>query len=98
MAKRVSHSAKTRLKLRLYVAGAAPNSLRAIANLKAMCAKHFANHDLEIINLMVEPERAGADRVIVTPTLITLGPGPHRRLIGDLGDEHKLLAALGGHP
>jgi hypothetical protein len=37
-----------RLSLRLYVAGNAPNSLRAIANAKTICDEHFATgHDLE---------------------------------------------------
>ena len=34
---------KTGLVLRLYVAGNAPNSLRAIANAKAICDEHFAS-------------------------------------------------------
>lgn len=84
------------LRLRLYVAGVAPNSLRAIANTKAICALHFVDHVLEIVDLMIEPDRALADRVIVTPTLIKLSPAPELRLIGDLSDAVKLLAALGG--
>ena len=84
------------LRLRLYVAGQAPNSLRAIANTRAMCAAHFVDHVLEIVDLMIEPGRALADRVIVTPTLIKLSPAPESRLIGDLSDAVKLRAALGG--
>lgn len=86
------------LRLRLYVAGVAPNSQRAIANTRAMCAGHFANHVLEIVDLMIEPDRALADRVIVTPTLIKLSPPPEARLIGDLSDAVKLLTVLSGVP
>ena len=86
------------LRLRLYVAGVAPNSQRAIANTRAMCASHFTNHVLEIVDLMVEPDRALADRVIVTPTLIKVSPPPEARLIGDLSDAVKLLTTLGGVP
>ena len=86
------------LRLRLYVAGVAPNSQRAIANTRAMCATHFADHELEIVDLMVEPDRAFADRVIVTPTLIKVSPSPEARLIGDLSDAVKLLTALSGVP
>jgi circadian clock protein KaiB len=85
-----------RLQLRLYVCGTAPNSLRAIENTKAMCAKHSLAHHLEIVDLMDEPGRATGDRVIVTPTLIKLAPEPQQRLIGDLSDAQKLLATLSG--
>jgi circadian clock protein KaiB len=89
-------SGHPRLRLRLYVAGVAPNSLRAIANARAMCEAHFADHALEIVDLMIEPERALADRVIVTPTLIKLAPAPQVRVIGDLSDAGKLRMALSG--
>jgi len=83
------------LRVRLYVAGSAPNSVRAIANVKAICATHFADHELEVVDLMVEPERATGDRIIVTPTLVKLSPAPQQRIIGDLSHSAKLLAALG---
>ena len=86
------------LRLRLYVAGVAPNSLRAIANARAICASHFANHVLEIVDLMIEPDRALTDRVIVTPTLIKVAPLPETRVIGDLSDAVKLRTALGSVP
>lgn len=86
------------LRLRLYVAGVAPNSLRAIANIRAICASDFADHVLEIVDLMIEPDRALADRVIVTPTLIKAWPLPEARLIGDLSDAAKLRMTLGGRP
>lgn len=98
MTKPAAHSDNATLRLRIYVAGVAPNSLRAIANTKAMCAEHFPDHELEVIDLMDEPQRAAADRIIVTPTLVKLSPPPEQRLIGDLSDAAKLLAALGGIP
>jgi circadian clock protein KaiB len=59
------------LVLRLYVAGSAPNSLRAIANTKAICDEHFASgYELEIVDLLQHPQQALADGIIVTPTLL----------------------------
>ena len=85
------------LSLRLYVAGAAPNSLLAIANVRAICAKHFAStHKLEVVDMLVAPQRALADGVIVTPTLLRLSPLPVRRLIGNLSDTAQVLLALEG--
>lgn len=87
---------KERLQLRLYVAGNAPNSLRAIANCQAICEEHFAGaFDLEIVDSFVDPERALADGVIVTPTLLKLTPEPSQRLIGNLSDTMQVLQSLG---
>jgi circadian clock protein KaiB len=83
------------LALRLYVAGNAPNSLIAIANLETICKAHFAaRHEIEIVDLLKHPRRALADGVIVTPTLLKLQPGPIQRVIGNLSDTAHLLLAL----
>lgn len=96
MKKPVPGAGEGKLQLRLFVVGMAPNSLRAIANTKAMCAEHFATCELEVVDLMVEPNRAAGDRIIVTPTLVKLSPKPQQRLIGDLSDAAKLLSTLRG--
>jgi circadian clock protein KaiB len=86
---------KGRLQLRLYVAGNAPNSLRAIANAKAICDEHFAaGHELEVVDLLEHPRRALADGIVVTPTLLKLSPLPAQRVIGNLNDTHQVLLVL----
>lgn len=86
---------KASLVLRLYVAGNAPNSVRAISNAQAVCDAHFASHyELEIVDLLEHPQRALTDGVIVTPTLIRLLPLPIQKVIGTLGDTERLLLAL----
>jgi circadian clock protein KaiB len=88
---------KPGLRLRLYIAGNAPNSLRAIANTKAMCDEHFASgHELEIVDLLEYPRRALADGIVVTPTLLKLFPLPASRLIGNLSDTTQLFLTLAG--
>jgi circadian clock protein KaiB len=85
------------LQLRLYVAGNAPNSIRAIANAKAICDEHFASgHELEIVDLLEDPRRALADGIIVTPTLLKLMPLPVQRVIGNLSDTNQVLQTLAG--
>ena len=84
------------MSLRLYVAGNAPNSARATANIRAICEGHFAKHyTLEIVDMLTEPRRALADAIIVTPTLLKLGPPPALRVIGDLSDTAAVLLLLG---
>jgi circadian clock protein KaiB len=86
---------ETGLQLRLYIAGNAPNSVRAISNLKAICDEHFPSGcGLEIIDLLVHPRRALADGIIVTPTLVKLLPLPVQRVIGTLSDSDRVFEAL----
>jgi circadian clock protein KaiB len=81
--------------LRLYVAGSAPNSLRAMTNARAFCAEQFAGcHELEIVDLLLHPLRALDDGIIVTPTLLKLAPLPVQRLIGNLSDREQLRLLL----
>ena len=81
---------------KLYVAGGAPNSVRAFANLYAICRKHFPeSHRIEVIDIMKEPLRALEETVLVTPTVIKLFPLPSIRIIGDLSEEDAVLNALG---
>lgn len=83
------------LRLRLYVSGNAPNSARAVSNLRAICASHFPSaHELEVVDILREPGRAMADNIIVSPTLLRLSPAPIARVIGDLGDTARVLLAL----
>jgi circadian clock protein KaiB len=94
---KVGRSARknTELRLRLYIAGNAPNSLRAITNLKAICDEHFASGcTLEIVDLLTHPERALADGIIVTPTLVKVSPLPVQRVIGSLHDANQVVMAL----
>lgn len=87
--------AKTGLLLRLYVAGNAPNSLRAVANATAICEEYLtARYELEVIDLLKHPNRALADGIIVTPTLLRLRPLPVQRVIGNLSDTNQVLLTL----
>ncbi len=85
------------LRLRLYIAGDAPNSVRAVANLRAICDEHFAaRHQIEVIDLLENPERGLTDGIIVTPTLLKLAPAPMQRMIGSLSDITQVVGTLNG--
>jgi circadian clock protein KaiB len=88
---------KKGLQLRLYVVGRAPNSVLAIANIKAICSKHFAaGHEIEVVDLLEHPLRGLSDAIVVTPTLVRLQPLPTMRVIGNLSDTPQVLLALSG--
>jgi circadian clock protein KaiB len=81
---------------RLYLAGGAPNSVRALANLYAICRKHFPDsHRIEVIDVLEEPLRALSDAILVTPTVVKLSPAPEQKIIGNLSEEEEILRALG---
>ena len=85
-----------RIELRLYVAGDGPNSLQAIANLTSLCEELLpGRHDIEVVDVFLNPERALADGVFLTPTLIRPSPAPVVRVIGSLSQRESLLRALG---
>ena len=85
----------TTMVLSLYVAGRSPNSLRAISNLAAIARDYLPAHQLEIVDVLATPERALADGILVTPTLIRRTPLPRLKLIGDLSATDQVLLALG---
>jgi circadian clock protein KaiB len=81
---------------RLYVAGGSPNSVRALANLYALCRRHFpASHRIDVIDVVNEPLRALADAILVTPTVVRVSPAPELQIIGNLSEEQEVLRALG---
>jgi circadian clock protein KaiB len=81
---------------RLYVAGDGQNSARAIANLTALCHDRLeGRHLIEVIDVFGYPQRALADGIVMTPTLLRLEPGPIRRVVGTLQETDRVAAALG---
>lgn len=80
----------------LYVAGGAPNSVRAIANLEAICQRYLKDgYKLEIVDVCEHPLRALSAGVLVTPSLAKLAPGAPANVIGNLSDTDSVLGALG---
>jgi circadian clock protein KaiB len=81
--------------LKLYVAGSTPRAKSAIESLQRMCESELADqYDLQIIDVLVNPELAEQDKILATPTLIKQLPPPLRRVIGDLSDCDKVLLGL----
>lgn len=92
----IADESAVRYKLRLFVAGASSNSVRAIANLKALCEEHLPHrYDLDIIDVHQDAEAAQREQIIALPLLIRTYPKPERRLIGDMSDTQKVLRGLG---
>jgi circadian clock protein KaiB len=52
-------------------------------------------HKIEIVDVFREPKRALEERILMTPTLVKLGPTPAGRIIGTLSQTELVLQALG---
>jgi circadian clock protein KaiB len=82
-------------RLRLYVAGQSPKSLRAFANLKTLCEEHLpGRYEIEIIDLIEQPALARSDDILAIPTLVRRLPMPLRKIIGDLSNTERVLVGL----
>ena len=93
--------ATERYVLKLYVTGATPRSLRAIANVKAICEQHLkGRYDLEVVDIYRRPALLRTDQIVAVPTLIKKLPVPLRLLVGDLSRTEQVLQGLGlvAHP
>jgi len=84
-----------RYKLRLYVTGATPRSLRAIESLKQLCEERLAGrYELKVVDMYQQPELAKREQILAAPTLVKLLPLPLRRLIGDMTKTERVLVGL----
>jgi len=98
MEKETNGATKEPLILRLYIAGNAPNSAAAKANLEAICNRSLDSREseVEIIDILEEPLRALEDGVLVTPTLRKI-TSPPVSIVGSLNDHDAVKQALGLH-
>lgn len=81
--------------LKLYITGQTSKSEIAVTNLQKMCNEDLkSEYQLEVIDILENPQLAEDERIIATPTLIKMIPAPLRRIIGDLSEKEKVLLGL----
>jgi circadian clock protein KaiB len=79
----------------LYVTDRSPKCQRAIENLRRACDQYLAGrYELEIIDLLENPQLAASDQILAVPTVVRRLPGPIRKLVGDLSDSDRLLVGM----
>lgn len=77
------------------MAGQTSKSIRAFANLKALCEEHLKGcYQIEVIDLMENPQLARGDQIVAIPTLVRNLPQPVRKIIGDLSNSVRALVGL----
>ncbi|NJO37215.1 MAG: circadian clock protein KaiB [Rhizobiales bacterium] len=81
--------------LRLYVAGTSRLSQGAIETIQNICTNHLGGrYELEVIDVLEQPDMAEKDKILATPTLVRELPPPLRKIIGNLSEEEKVLIGL----
>jgi circadian clock protein KaiB len=82
-------------RLRLYVAGQTPKSVLAFTNLKQICEEHLrGRYEIEIVDLLENPQLASGDQILALPTLVRRLPEPIKKIIGDLSNTERVLVGL----
>ena len=77
------------------MAGQTPKSIRAFANLKALCEAHLkGRYQIEVIDLLENPHMARGNQIVALPTLVIKLPRPVRQIIGDLSNTDRVLVGL----
>ncbi len=81
--------------LKLYIVGSNPACELALKNVKELIAQESKTvFQLEVIDVIKNPQLAEDDKILAVPTLIRKLPEPIQKIIGDLSDKEKVLLGL----
>lgn len=81
--------------LRLFVSGHSATTERTLQNLHQLLEQSIGHpYTLKVIDVFKHPDRAEADQISATPTLIRVWPRPVRRIVGELDNAEKILRLL----
>jgi circadian clock protein KaiB len=90
-----AETATQRYELKLYVAGATSRSLRAIANIKAICEQYLkGRYELTVVDVYRRPALVRLEQIVAVPTLVKKLPLPMRFMVGDLSRTQQVLQGL----
>ena len=79
----------------MYVAGQTPKAVTAFNNLKLICEEQLkGKYQIEVIDLLKNPQLARDDQILAIPTLVRKLPQPVRNIIGDLSNTERVLVGL----
>ena len=82
------------IQFKLYITGKTYRSERAVETLHKICDSLGTKAQMNVIDILEEPEKAEEDKILATPTLLKISPPGSRRIIGDLSDVQKVLQGL----
>jgi len=87
-----------RIELILYISGASPSSVRAVANLQRLLRQYRSGQVLvSVRDLTEDPSCGDADQIAFTPTLYKREPAPPMWILGDVSRPEPLVDLLSFH-
>lgn len=85
--------------LQLYIVDETPRCLAALKTITRICEEQKQNKiDIEVIDLLRQPEAARRDGIVAIPTLARKNAPNQKRLVGDLSDTQRVMEWLAGTP
>ena len=71
-------------------------SQAAESNLRRLCTIYLrGGYELELIDVVEQPEIAETERIVATPLAVRLSPPPRLQVTGDLSDYARVAIFLG---
>ena len=84
---------------KLFLIGHAANGKRAVHNFHRVADVYLKNRfSLEVIDILENPEMTITERIMATPALVQVYPGPKKKIIGDLSKSDRFMSWLGVDP
>lgn len=81
--------------LRLFISSQNDSAEKTLSNLHQLLEERLTNpYTLKVIDVAKNPEQAIIHRVLTTPTLIRVSPGPVKRIVGQLDDISRVLQII----
>lgn len=79
----------THLRFHIYIAGTGRQGRHFAGLFEAACREELGDgtYDIEVIDILRQPEKAEEHRVLATPTISRITPAPERRIIGRISDD-----------
>lgn len=83
-------------KFRLYVMDRMIKAILVVEDLTVLFEDTLdGDYELEVVDIIENPELAERDEIVATPTLVKISDEPVRMIIGDWLDKKSILLALG---
>ncbi|MGR3318427.1 MAG: response regulator [Candidatus Anammoxibacter sp.] len=80
---------------KLYIAGQPSEYNEIIESIRNMFDNHLQYYELEVINVVRNPELAERDNIIATPTIVKGNGSEPLMVIGDMSNGESVLSSLG---
>ena len=80
---------------KLYITGNSARAKMVIEQVKSTLQSMGAEYqDLEVIDVLQNPDLADRDYILATPTLMACEQGASKRMVGDFSNPQKVMACL----